>query len=43
MTPRQRIALEHPCWRAFETVHERFAAEVAWRGLRCRTLITVNR
>ena len=38
MTPAQRIALQHPCYLAGQTVNPRFGYRVS----RCSVVLTVN-
>lgn len=41
---RQKIALAHPCWRAADTMHQRFIAVAPDRELEyVSSVLTVNR
>lgn len=43
MTPRQLIALTHPCARAEDTFDERFMRQVSYRGFLISTILSVNK
>lgn len=43
MTPRQRIAFEHPCARATDTLDDRFKARTKKGPVDWSTILTVNK